>query len=152
MPTSRPSSKMVIFKQYIPNNHKHFSKRMSTMLHHLWHESILREKQTVHGTTLESNACLWQNWSRKWMDVVKNCKWTSSFPPWPTWWIDREKKKTDVGLSHQTGRVYPKPQENETEMVIWQKYCGGIRETFTCWWISMVHQQKVISAMNKGMQ
>ena len=57
-----PSRERVIFKQeYIPKKRQAFQHQNFQTLWldwiHVWHESILREGQTVHGTARDSNPC-----------------------------------------------------------------------------------------------
>ena len=101
--TSRPSSNMVVFKQYIPN--KHFNKRIHQLCYTTCDRKVyLRKDRQCIAQHLRANVSQWL----KWKDVVKNRKWTISFPPWLTWWLD---EGGDVGLPHQTRRVCPKPQD-----------------------------------------
>jgi hypothetical protein len=108
-PTSRPSSKTVVFKQYIPKKHKHFSKRIHQQCYTTCDMRVyLGKNRQCMAQHLRATHASERNDSesrRMWSKIV-NGQFFSSMTYMVIW---QRINITDVGLSHQTGRVCPKP-------------------------------------------
>ena len=128
----------------------------------MWHDSILGEGQTAHGTACDSNPCYSDRNDKEdrstWPQIIHE---QFLFIPWIILWRGKETDLLlwDCQAKQERHITWPSTQDNKAEMERHlhkdQGWCDGttvvgqVRQTFACWRTFMMPQQKVISAMEE---